>query len=287
MNREKLEVHGRRIRGRVLVLWGCFLACVYPSHALFAQGTSCDDAPLVEIGTEITRELAVPDERDFFRIETPSFGRLTVSTRGDTDTTGRLIDISGGTPVTIVERLSGGAGRNFLISEELSAGLYCVEVRGGGQDNTGSYIFRVEGDFIIPAGSCGGLETTIVGTVEDDIIRGTEGDDVIAVFAGNDIVYGLGGNDVICGGNGDDILIGGDGNDRLFGDDGNDILRGDDGNDRLTGGDGINILLGGSGDNDIMNNNSFLGDTTQDNSITPADALCVFRRFLDQPSCLQ
>ncbi|HEX2193071.1 MAG TPA: hypothetical protein VHH09_07730 [Acidimicrobiales bacterium] len=87
-----------------------------------------------------------------------------------------------------------------------------------------------------PAGTCGGLTPTIVGTGGDDNIFGTPGPDVILAGAGNDSISGLGGNDVICGGAGNDRLLGGDGNDRLFGEAGNDQLFGQAGDDQLNGG---------------------------------------------------
>lgn len=94
---------------------------------------------------------------------------------------------------------------------------------------------------------CNGLEATIVGTPDDDVINGTPGPDVIAGLAGNDVIRGLGGDDVICGGLGNDRNIGGPGDDQLFGGPGNDILRGNKGNDLLNGGKGKNFLDGGPG----------------------------------------
>jgi Ca2+-binding RTX toxin-like protein len=87
-----------------------------------------------------------------------------------------------------------------------------------------------------PAGTCGGLTPTIVGTSGRDIIFGTPGPDVILAGGGSDDIQGLGGDDTICGGDGNDRLLGGDGNDRLFGDAGSDQLYGGNGNDALNGG---------------------------------------------------
>lgn len=122
--------------------------------------------------------------------------------------------------------------------------------------------------------TCAGIEATIVGTDGDDIIMGTTGNDVIVGLGGNDTIRGLDGNDVICGGDGNDVLFGGNGDDRLFGEAGNDVLIGEAGVDTLSGGAG---------------NNHFVPwcDLNQDGQCTPADALCAFREFLGQPSCLQ
>ncbi len=73
---------------------------------------------------------------------------------------------------------------------------------------------------------CSGLEATIVGTPERDIIIGTDGDDVIAALQGNDYVFGGGGDDVICGGFGNDSLFGGEGFDVIFGAQGDDTIAG-------------------------------------------------------------
>jgi hypothetical protein len=91
-----------------------------------------------------------------------------------------------------------------------------------------SVIFVTESFAQIP--QCNGLDATIVGTDDKDIIRGSSEDDVIVSLGGNDIVYGMSGNDVICGG---------DRNDRLYGNSGNDILIGQEGFDSVNGGKGI------------------------------------------------
>jgi len=92
---------------------------------------------------------------------------------------------------------------------------------------------------------CGGMEATIIGTDEDNIIMGTDEDDVIVGLGGNDIIYGLDGNDRICGGEGDDIIYGGKGQDKIWGEPGNDVLRGEGGRDRIYGGSGNDTLDGG------------------------------------------
>jgi predicted extracellular nuclease len=119
-----------------------------------------------------------------------------------------------------------------------------------------------------PVLTCNGLEATIVGTTDADVLNGTNGNDVIVGLGGNDIINGSNGNDVICGGagddtlngsNGDDILVGGRGNDVLNGSNGNDTLSGDAGNDTLTGGNGNDTLDGGADNDGLAGNN---GDDT-------------------------
>jgi len=108
---------------------------------------------------------------------------------------------------------------------------------------------------------CYGLEATIIGTPDDDLIDGTSDPDVIVGLAGNDEINGLGGDDVICGGEGRDLIRGGDGNDYLFGGRRADILRGNTGDDTLRGGRENDVLNGGTGNDDCLDGfgkNSFL-----------------------------
>lgn len=102
-------------------------------------------------------------------------------------------------------------------------------------------------DSVFAQPKCSGLEATIIGTPDDDMINGTPGPDIIVGLAGNDVIKGLGGDDVICGGLGNDLIVGGAGNDQLFGGPGADTLRGNAGNDTLRGGNGNDIQNGGLG----------------------------------------
>jgi len=103
-------------------------------------------------------------------------------------------------------------------------------------------------DLVYAQLKCFGLEPTIVGTPDDDVIDGTPGPDVIFGLAGNDVIRGHGGDDIICAGLGDDFIEGGNGNDKLlFGGTGNDILRGNAGDDVLRGASGNDVLNGGLG----------------------------------------
>ncbi len=104
----------------------------------------------------------------------------------------------------------------------------------------------------IQAQTCNGLEATIVGTANSDMLIGTAGDDVIVALAGSDVIDAGGGNDTVCGGDGDDILRGGDDNDALFGDAGSDILEGGDGEDVLVGAEGSGDILEGDAGNDSL-----------------------------------
>lgn len=99
--------------------------------------------------------------------------------------------------------------------------------------------------------TCGGLEATIVGDYQSNVIMGTRGPDVIAAGAGDDVVNGGGGNDVICLGPGDDVAIGDTGADTIYGGDGADEIHGNQGWDRLFGGPGDDLIHGQTGDDEI------------------------------------
>jgi len=96
---------------------------------------------------------------------------------------------------------------------------------------------------------------TIIGTVDDDVIRGTQRSDKICSISGNDVVHGgrgndqlrgYDGNDDLFGGRGDDILNGGYGKDDLRGDAGEDTLYGDQHADTLDGGNNRDTCFGGA-----------------------------------------
>ena len=62
---------------------------------------------------------------DYFRVRVTTAGELTVETTGSTDTVGRLEDDSGSTLVTNDD---GGAGTNFKIVHDVTAGTYYIRV---------------------------------------------------------------------------------------------------------------------------------------------------------------
>ena len=103
-----------------------------------------------------------------------------------------------------------------------------------------------------PVVMCGGVEATIVGTPDDDILEGTDGPDVIAGLQGNDQIRGLGGDDIICGGVGDDTIYGGEGFDIMFGAQGDDIIFSANGNTGALRSDVRGMrAFGGAGDDSI------------------------------------
>lgn len=61
------------------------------------------------------------------------------------------------------------------------------------------------------------MQSPVVGTIKDDILRGGSIDELFLAKQGNDTVYAGAGNDVAYGGRGNDLLSGQTGNDVLYG----------------------------------------------------------------------
>jgi hypothetical protein len=129
---------GRSLLIAVLLFYGILNSVFATDH-----GNSCSTATVVNIGTDTVGELHDNDS-DFFSITVPSQGSLTVFTKGETDTYGRLLDSN---EVLLEEDSNDGSGYNFLINRELEAGTYCLQVAGGSSSTNGIYSLRVEGDF--------------------------------------------------------------------------------------------------------------------------------------------
>ncbi len=85
-----------------------------------------------------------------------------------------------------------------------------------------------------------GIDTTVTGTDDGDVICGNRGDNYIKAEGGDDVVYAGAGIDRLSGGDGDDTLYGEDGNDHFY----------------LMNQAGDNKLVGGGGSSDIV----YLGD---------------------------
>jgi Ca2+-binding RTX toxin-like protein len=90
-------------------------------------------------------------------------------------------------------------------------------------------------------------ESTIDGTLNNDVIVGRLDSSTITGFAGNDKLTGMDQADKLFGNQGQDHLIGQGGDDLLVGAVGNDILQGGSGADDLRGNLGSDQLKGGIG----------------------------------------
>lgn len=107
---------------------------------------------------------------DIFRVELPSAGRFTCETTGPTDTFGFLVRIANRRLVIIDRNDDSGAGRNFLISEDLPAGTHYVAVRGYSRRVTGPY--TLETNFIPNEENLGVSDIRVTGLGGREIVNG-------------------------------------------------------------------------------------------------------------------
>ena len=84
-------------------------------------------ANVLAVGGTADGTLENAGDVDYWRIEVLSRGRLTVETTGDTDTWGRLEDVSGN---ELARDDDSGSGTNFRMEVDLEAGTYYVRVEG-------------------------------------------------------------------------------------------------------------------------------------------------------------
>jgi hypothetical protein len=244
------------------------------------------EAPLLGVGSggveadDVTGQISTLGGVDVFTFEAIAGARIEVHLRDDND-------LGLARPVALIydrrgtRRLLLQPVNERLISEfdVVRTGPHVVIVYEHSHNHTVDYRIRANclggSDVctpIVSAPTCNGLEATIVGSDDDNIIEGTPEDDVIVGLDGNDVIYGGSGNDTICGGPGDDIIDGNGGNDVLLGDDGNNVLNGGPGNDRLIGNGGNNILIGGVGRDRLIGGDN--ADICNGNSGTDTDTNC-------------
>ena len=104
-------------------------------------GSTRDGALTVAVPANVAEELTNRD-RDYYRIDLPSDGRLTLHSSSDIDTVGRLEDATG---TRLTTDNDSGKGRNFRISRDVTAGTYYLMVRGRGS-STGRYTLHADFD---------------------------------------------------------------------------------------------------------------------------------------------
>ena len=127
--------------------------------------TDGDEGFQGNVGTAQSSEIAGAVEQagdvDYFRVEVPGAGSLTVETTGTTDTGGAL---QGATGQALAEDDDGGTGNNFRVERQVQAGTYYVAVTGGeSEQDIGLYTLSVRftpvgggmtvGDVVPPSGS--------------------------------------------------------------------------------------------------------------------------------------
>lgn len=119
----------------------------YTLHVEFEQsvsddhGDSCSSATSVGLNSSIGGQIEAGGDQDYFRIQVPAGGTLTVSTSGTTDTFGNLRDSQ---CISFAADDDRGAGFNFLIVQAVNPGTYYVSVRHYSSLGTGSYTLNVQ-----------------------------------------------------------------------------------------------------------------------------------------------
>ena len=92
------------------------------------HGDEAESATLMPIGPPLAGTVGDSSDVDMFRIDLQGSATLEVRTTGPTDTRGELLDGTGARILSDDD--SGPAGRNFLVSADLEAGIYYVAVSG-------------------------------------------------------------------------------------------------------------------------------------------------------------
>ena len=90
------------------------------------HGNDINTATLVSPNSTTPGNFLIADDLDYFQIDVPENGMIQISTTGNIDTYGSLLDASG---ATLATNDDGGLGSNFSISQFIPAGTYYVEVR--------------------------------------------------------------------------------------------------------------------------------------------------------------
>lgn len=187
--------------------------------------------------------------------------RLVREELAETDGAIQVAVVESGSLLAVRECASTSCRRTALLEPGAALDVLCSDPEGGRHETTdagwfstswlkttqntwvpSSWVRRINSSDTIPACAnigeklhraskvfCGGLEATVVGTPENDVIYGSDRVDVISGLQGDDQIFGLGGDDVICGGMGNDTLYGGQGFDIMYGAQGNDFIYSSDG----------------------------------------------------------
>lgn len=113
------------------------------THTITQAGVVVDDhganlatATLVAENSATNGNFEIAGDEDYFRINVPAGGLITLQTTGTTDTYGYLLDSSG---TELVSDDDAGTDTNFLINYSVNAGTYYVRVRHYSITQTGIY----------------------------------------------------------------------------------------------------------------------------------------------------
>ncbi len=141
-----IGLHYKRLTKRAiaaLLLSAGALASFAPSAFAIEP---CDSAQLIPINTASGVKNLTPGARQFYRVNAPSAGLLTLYALGATDTTGQLYD-KDCLPINGAVDFSSGPDNNFLISQTVAQAPYFLEVYGNSSTTQGAYRVQTEGDF--------------------------------------------------------------------------------------------------------------------------------------------
>ena len=83
------------------------------------HGDTRTDATPLPLGGSLSGEIQAVGDVDYFTVEIPEDGELTVWSTGDTDTSGELLVIIG-SATSLVEDEDSGHGKNFQIQHDVS-----------------------------------------------------------------------------------------------------------------------------------------------------------------------
>ena len=106
----------------------------YTIHARFEADDHSDTrlgATSLPLGGSLAGQIATRDDVDYFKVQVPKAGVLTIYTTGNLNTRGTLQD-------GLATDDNGGSGENFRIERTVGAATYYVKVEGVGS-NTGAY----------------------------------------------------------------------------------------------------------------------------------------------------
>lgn len=143
-----------------------------PRQRVDDHGNTTEEATRVGLDSTTAGVIEQGSDVDYFRITVTQAGTLTLETSGTTDTHGSLLSATG---TTLAENDDAGAGDNFRIVHQVTAGTYYVAVRGYDANETGSYTLQTgftlrpaaddHGDTLGRATGVG-LNSTTAGSIE-------------------------------------------------------------------------------------------------------------------------
>ncbi|MBI2884213.1 MAG: pre-peptidase C-terminal domain-containing protein, partial [Candidatus Methylomirabilis oxyfera] len=103
------------------------------------HGNSCSAATAVNVNSSTAGTINSAGDWDYFKVQVPSSGTLTVYTTGSTDTYGFLYPSDCGAAGNFAYNDDDGEGLNFRIVRSVTAGTHYVAVRHYSSSGTGSY----------------------------------------------------------------------------------------------------------------------------------------------------